>query len=145
YRGVRGHALRVVAVRDVDTAVGPDDDVVGLIELPIGVAWLTGDPEAEEHLALRAELVDLVTLRARFVGSKVGDPDVAILVHVDTVRRHHDAFPEVRQYFAGVAIELEHRIDRVVVAIDRTSAGRARAAALVAPNVAVFRIEVETG
>ena len=50
-RGGR-HALGVVAVGHVDAAVGPDDDVVGLIELAIGIARLAGDAEAQELLAL---------------------------------------------------------------------------------------------
>ena len=139
------HALRVVAVGHVDAAVGSDDDVVGLIELAVGVARLAGDAEAQELLALRAELVDLVSLGAFLVAGEVGDPDVAVLVDVDAVRRHHHALADVRQHLAGVAIELEDRIDRVVLAIDRTAAGGAGAAALVAPDVAVLRIDVEAG
>ena len=62
---VGGHPLAVVPVGDVDAAVRPDDDVVGLIELAIGVARLAGDAEAQKLLALRAELVDLMALGAR--------------------------------------------------------------------------------
>ncbi len=79
---VGGHALGVVAVGHVDAAVGPDDDVVGLVELAIGVARLAGDAQAQQLLALRAELVDLVSLGARLVAREVGNPHVAVLVDV---------------------------------------------------------------
>src|SRR4030095_12438207 len=66
-RRARRHTLGIVSIRHVDAAVGPDDHVVGLIELPVGITALASDAEAEELLALRAELVDLVPSRARFV------------------------------------------------------------------------------
>ena len=134
-----------MAVGDVDAAVGPDDDVVGLVELAIGVARLAGDAEAHQLLALLVELVDLVAPVACLVAGEVGDPDVAVLVDVDAVRRHHGALAEVGEHLAGVAIELEDRIDRVVLAVDGAAAGGAGAAALVAPDVAVLRIDVEPG
>src|SRR5262245_1200639 len=59
-----GHALRIVAVGHVDAAIGPDDDVVGLVELAVGTAWLSGHPQTQELLALRTELVNLVALGA---------------------------------------------------------------------------------
>src|SRR5215203_460100 len=106
----RGHALRIVAVRHVDAAIGPDDHVVRLIELAVGVARLAGDADAHQLLALLVELVDLVAPVARLVAREVGHPDVAVLVDVDAVRRHHGALTDVREHLAGVAIELEHRI-----------------------------------
>src|SRR5207237_10308688 len=45
--GGRRHSLRLVSFGHVDAAVGPDDDVVGLVELAIGVATLAGDAEAQ--------------------------------------------------------------------------------------------------
>ena len=141
-----GHALGVVAVRDVDAAVGPDDDVVRLVELAVGVAGLAGDAEAHQLLALRAELVHLVALGALLVAREVGDPHVALPVHVDAVRGHHGALADVRQRRRrSRRSNLKTGIDRVVLAVDRAAAGRARAAALVAPDVAVVRIDVEAG
>ena len=46
--------------------------------------------------------------------------DVALGVYVDAVRRHHDAAAEIRKNLARVTVELEDRIDRVIVAIDST-------------------------
>ena len=64
---LRDHALRVVAVGDVDAAVRSDDDVVGLVELAVGIARLARDTKAQELLAARAELMDLVPLGAGLV------------------------------------------------------------------------------
>src|SRR3954454_6454320 len=139
------HALGVVAVGDIDAAVGPGDDVVRLVELTIATTWLAGGAKAEKLLALRTELVDLLSLGALLVVREVGNPHVAILVDVDAVRRHHHAFADVRQHCAGVTVELENRIERGVVAIDRAAAGRTGAAALVGPDVSVLRIDVDTG
>ena len=86
-----------------------------------------------------------MSLGAFLVAGEVGDPDVAVLVDVDAVRRHHGALADVGEHLAGVAIELENRIDRIVLAVDRPAAGSAGAAALVAPDVAVLRIDVEAG
>src|SRR5205085_882382 len=141
--GRRRHALRVVSVGHVDAAVGADDDVVWLVELTVGVARLPGDAETEELFALRAELVHLMPLGARFVAREIGDPHVALFVHRDAVRRHHHALAEVREHGAGLPIEFEDRIERRVVAVDRTAAGRPRAAALVGPDIAVSGIDVD--
>src|SRR6185503_20466223 len=146
--GGRRHSLGIVSVSHEDAAVRPDDDVVGLVELAIGVASFAGDAETQDLLALRAELVDLVPLGARLVAGEVGHPHVAVLVYRDAVRRHHHALAEVGQDGARVAVELEDRIDRVDVAIDRAATctgGRGSAAALVGPDVAVARIDVDTG
>src|SRR6185503_6445591 len=99
--------------------------------------------QAQELLAFRAELVDLLPFGAGLVVGEVGNPDVAVLVDVDAVRRHHDALADVGEHLTGVAIELEDRIDQGVVAVDRTAAGCARAAAFVAPDVPVLGIDVE--
>ena len=140
-----GHALPVVAIGHVDAAVGTDHDVVGLVELPVGVTGLAGLAEAHEQLAVGAELVDLVALGAGLVAGEIGDPHVAVAVEADAVRRHHHALADVGEHLARAAIELEHRIDGVVVAIDGPAAGRARAAAFVGPDVAVLRIDVDAG
>src|SRR6185503_14613955 len=66
-RLVRRHALRVVAVRHVDAAVGSDDDVVGLIEFAVGITGLAGHAETHQLFTLRAELVHLHALGALLV------------------------------------------------------------------------------
>src|SRR5436309_13580488 len=54
------HALRIVAVSDVDAAVGSDYDGIRLVELAVGVAGFAGDTQAHQLLTLRAELVHLM-------------------------------------------------------------------------------------
>src|SRR6476469_2448835 len=82
-RGRSDHLLGVVPVRHVDAAVGPDDDVVGLVELAVRVAWLAGDTEAEKLFTLGAELVDLVPFGSSLVAREIRDPHVSLPVHVD--------------------------------------------------------------
>src|SRR5215467_6439353 len=143
---IRGdHPLCFVSIGHVDAAVGADDDVVRLVELTVGVAGLARDAQAQQLLALRAELVDLMPLGACLVAREIGDPHVALHVHGDAVRRDHDALAEVRKHRAGLAIELEDGIDGRVVAVDGTTAGSRRAAALVGPDVAVDGINVNAG
>jgi hypothetical protein len=83
--------------------------------------------------------------RALLVAREVGNPHISLLVDVDAVRRHHHPFAEVRQHLAAVAVELEDGINRVVLTVHRTAAGSPGAAAFVAPDVSVLRIDVETG
>src|SRR6266481_7512580 len=143
---VRGdHALCFVSIGHIDAAVWADDDVVRLVELTVGVAGLARDAQAQQLLALLAELVDLMPLGACLVAREIGDPHVALLVHCDAVWRHHHAFAEVREHGAGLPIELEDGIEWRVVAVDGTAAGRARAAALVRPDIAVRGIDVDAG
>src|SRR5258706_258689 len=139
------HALCFVSIGHVDAAVGADDDVVWLVEVTVGVAGLARDAQAQQLLTLRAELVDLMPLGACLVAREIGDPHVALLVHGDAVRRDHDALAEVRKHRAGLAIEFEDGIERRVVAVDGTTAGSRRAAALVGPDVAVDGIDVNAG
>src|SRR5206468_285036 len=104
---VRGrHGLRVVSVAHVDAAIGSDNDVVRLVELTVGVAGFSSDAQAEQLLALRAELVHLVALGAVLVAREIGDPDVALLVHRDAVWRHHHALAEVGEHGAGLPLAL---------------------------------------
>src|SRR5262249_27685351 len=136
--GVRGdHALRVVPIGHVDAAVRADHHVVRLVELAVGVAGLARNPAAQEFFTLRAELVPLMAPRLRLVARYAGHPHVALLVYRVAVRRHRYPFAEIRKRGAGLPIELEVRIKCCVVAVDRPAAGRAGAAALVGPDVAV--------
>src|SRR5688500_8872234 len=86
-----------------------------------------------------------MSLGAFFVAGEVGDPDVAVTIHVDPVRRDHHALADRGEQLSGVAIEFEYRINRVVLAIDGAAAGSARAAAFVGPDVAVLRIDIDAG
>src|SRR5205823_477330 len=52
---------------------------------------------------------------------------------------------EIREHGACFPIELEDRVERSVVAVDRAAAGRARATALVGPDIAVRGIDVDAG
>src|SRR5258708_37324174 len=83
------HALRVMAVRDVDAAVGSGHDSIRLVELAVGVAGLAREAQAHQLLTLRAELVHLMTFCAALVSRKIGDPHVALPVHGDAVRGYH--------------------------------------------------------
>src|SRR5205823_6719581 len=118
---------------------------VRLVELTVGVTGLARAAQAQQLLALRAELVHLMTLGAVFVSGEIGNPHVALLVHGDAVWSHHHALAEVREHGTRFPIELEDRIEWSVVAVDRTAAGRARAAALIRPDVAVRGIDIDAG
>src|SRR5579864_46254 len=139
------HALRVMAVRDVDAAVGSDHDSIWLVELAVGVAGFARDAQAHQLLTFRTELVHLMAFCAVLVSCKIGDPHVALPVHGDAMWGYHHALSEVREHGAGAAVELEDRIDRGVVAVDRTAASRARTAALVGPDVPIRGINVDAG
>src|SRR6201993_2238127 len=99
------HALRVMAVRDIDATVGSDHDSIWLVELAVGVAGFARDAQAHQLLTLRAELVHLMAFCAVLVPREIGDPHVALLVHGESVRRHHHALSEVREHGAGLAAE----------------------------------------
>src|SRR5204862_585194 len=85
-----------------------------------------------------------MTLGALFVAREVGDPHVALLVQRDAMWRHHHALAEIREHGACFPIELEDRIERSVVAVDRTAARRARATALVGPDISVHGLDVDS-
>src|SRR5262249_58318588 len=107
-------------VGHVYAPIWTDHHVVRLIELPVGVARLACDTEAQKLLALRAELVDLVPLGPGRVPSEIRNPDVALTIDGDAMRRDHHALAEIRQDRPGAAVELEDRIEDVGIA------GRAR-------------------
>ena len=104
-------------------------------------ARVAGDAEGHEDLALWAELEDLVADLA--VALRVGDPDVAVVVDVQAVRQHEEPGAEAGEPLAGVPVVLQDRIDGRVV---RASAGeRDPAAAIIDPDVAVGRVDVDAG
>ena len=79
-----------MAVGDENVAIPADDDVGRRAELVGAVPRHRARADLQQDLAARAELRDLlshVAARAAAVGrQRVGDPDVALLIHVDAVR-----------------------------------------------------------
>ena len=124
---------------------GPTTTSLGWLNWPSALPGLPAMPRLRSFSPFGLNLWTWCPLVPCLVAREVGNPHVALPVHVDAMRRHHHALAEVRQHLAGVAIELEDRIDQVVVAVDRPAAGRPRAAALVGPDVSVHRIDVEAG
>ena len=132
--------LPAMPVRDEDVSVGRGDHVAGLIEQAGFDAHSPRPPQGQQHLALGAELDDLVTLVHRT--HRVGDPDVAVRVHVDTVRKDEESRTEAGKDLAGLTVKLEDRIDQGL----RAPAGQSHAAAaVVGPDVPVDRVDVDPG
>ncbi len=118
--------IAAVPVGDENVAVRRGDDIRGPVE---GVGAVPGDPglaQGEQHLALGAELDDLVAFAFLAVG--VGDPDVAGPVDVNAVGKGEHPGTEALEIPAGRA-EPDERRER------RADAG-VRAAALEHPDVA---------
>ena len=119
--GRRVRVLSAVAFGDEDVAVRRDDDVVRLGERLGRIAADAGLAERHQHLAVRAELDDLVAdrlgrRRRRAAGASrgaapragrgwlslaVGHPDVAVAVDVDAVREDHHPAPKLFDELAG--------------------------------------------
>ena len=145
-RCIGDHALSVVAVRHIDAAIRTDNHIVRLIEVGAVVAGLAGRSQAQQQLAGRAELVHLLTLGAVSVGSEVGNPHVALGIHMDAVRSHHDASAEIGDNGTGGTVKLEDRVDNIGIASHwSTGAEAACAATLVGPDLAIIRVDVDTG
>src|SRR5215510_15996806 len=95
-------------VRNEDVSIRRSDDVAGPIE---GVGSVAGNPcltERHQHLSFRAEFEYLVTL-AIFAG-RVGRPDVAVAVDMETVRLIEHSLAKHLQDLAR-RIELNDRCD----------------------------------
>ena len=90
--------------------------------------------------------MDLVTLGPISIGSKICDPDCAVLSRVNSMGRLHDAAAKISHHFTGMAVELENWIYRIGIAVDRYPTTKAAGAtALISPDVAVSRINVDAG
>src|SRR5687768_2023208 len=79
-----------MAVCDEDGTIRSDDDIRRTVE-DVGAAPETPRlAERQEHLAVGAELDNLMTLAGYAVDAVggVGDPDVAVAIDVDAMRRH---------------------------------------------------------
>jgi hypothetical protein len=79
------------------------------------------------------------------VPREVGDPHVPVAVRMDAVRCDEESGAEVREHFTRVPVELEDRVDEIVLAVERARPEGTGAAALVRPDVAVRRIDIHAG
>src|ERR1041384_7229886 len=109
-----------MALGHEDVAVGGDQDVVGLPE-KLRIPPAARLAERHEELAVRAELVDQVSLgaargdggvplRGAAGAGAIGHPDVAVPVHEDAVRGEKHPGAEALHHGAG-RIELEAGIE----------------------------------
>src|SRR5205823_14404705 len=102
-----------VTIGDEDVSVGSDRDIAGGVEVigaAAGYSWRT---QCHQYFSVRAELDDLltalVTLRGPVGGYRVGDPDVAVRVDIESVRP--DEHPAAKA-FEHVAVLIEF-VDRI--------------------------------
>src|SRR5580704_18476653 len=101
-----GIGVAAMPVADKDIAIGRDQHRRRRVEL---VRTAAGDAllaERHQHLAVRAELEDLVALAV--LALAVGDPDIALRIDKNAVREHEHAGAEACDQLAG-GIELEDR------------------------------------
>ena len=147
YRGSRCHALAVVAVRYENAAVCCDDYVVRLIEMGTVGTGLPRDAQAHQQFAVGTEFVHLLALGAVGVGSEVGDPHVTFMVRMDAVGYCEKSRTEIGQHFPCVTIELEYRIDRIRIAVDRPAGSHtgSGSTALIGPDMAIDGIDIDSG
>ena len=141
------HALAAVPVRYENAAVRCNDDIVRLIEVGAVVARLPSNTEAHQQLAVGTELVHLLALGAVGVGGEVGDPHITFKVRMDSVGCREYARTEIGQHFSRVAVELEYRIHRIRIAVDRPAASHTCCGptALIGPDMAISGIDIDTG
>ena len=104
-------AIARVTVAHEDVAVRRDQDVVRLVKAALGTTRHAGGAKSHQHVAVRAELDDLVSPVTLAAG--IGDPHVAIVIHVDAVRPDEHPSPPPLEHVA-VLVELEHDIEVVV-------------------------------
>src|SRR5690606_5585935 len=140
------HELAVVALGYKNVSVRSYQDGVRLIQFAGRVTCFTWFAEDQQHFALWAELDDLVAtikcirvcsqfLRSR--GARIGYPNVAFLIHVQTVRPGDQAGTKAL-YNVALRIEFD---DRVHVG---TYAG-VRAATVSCPQMKAVHIDMYTG
>ena len=123
-----------MSVGNEDVAIGRHLHVAGFVELAGAGTGLTRDAERHQHFAFGTELDYLVAFGAFFVALGVGYPDVAFVIDMDAMGQYEQSGAETGQHFAGKAVDLENRIDEIVVA----AAGQGEAAAaVIGPDVAI--------
>jgi hypothetical protein len=121
-----------MSLRDEDVAVGRDQYIVRLVE-EVGRRCAAGFTERHQELALGAELEDLMTAcrsrewtgasrrrarrslcrlwrrrRRRRIVLAIGDPEVAVTVDVDPVRKNEQPLAEARDQFSR-CVKLQNR------------------------------------
>ena len=138
--GTGAGLLAAVTVGHVDRAVVRDHDVARLVESVLAGGAHAGPAERHQQLALRAELhgdvAFAIAVWIQAVGAlRVGDPDVALRIDVQSVRLDHEPGPEAGDEVA-LRVELEHRVEV------EPGAGVA-AAALGDPDVAPVPVHVD--
>ena len=81
------------------------------------------------------------------VRGEVGDPHVTFVVRMNAVGYRDDSRTEIGHHFPCVAIELEDRIDRIRIAVDRPACSHARrgSTALIGPDMAIDGVDVDSG
>ena len=81
--------VAAVSVGDKNVAIGRDQNCGRRVELVRAAAGDAGLAERHQHLAVRAELEDLVALAV--LAEAVGHPDIAVAVDVNAVRKQEQS------------------------------------------------------
>src|ERR1022692_660218 len=117
-----------MAVRDENVAVRRYDHGVRLIE---GIGTIASDASfAERHqdFSIGTEFENLVTLAVSRL--PVGHPDVAVAIHIKTMREHEQPFAEaLHQVSGGIKLE-DGRIELAGAGICSASIGHPDACAI---------------
>src|SRR5262249_40389684 len=103
-----GVGVAAVTVGNEDVAVRRHQRRGGRVEFIRGAAGNARLAERQQHLAVRAELEDLVALT--FLAESVRYPDISFRVDGEAVRKQDEASAETLHELAGF-IELEDRIE----------------------------------
>src|SRR5580658_3575618 len=125
--------LAAVSVAHEDVAIGGDRDVRRGVELVGALARDTRLAEGQQHLALRAELDDLMTLA---VGTGVvARPNVAAVIDIEAMGVIEETLAEACHKFSG-GIEFLDRVEQGVGAV-------LHAAAVEHPDALAVGIDVD--
>src|SRR5262245_22172965 len=100
---VKFHDARVgvaaVPVRDEDVAIRRDQRRRWRVELVVAAAGDAGLAERQQELALRREFEHLMALAV--LAEAVGEPDIAVAIDMDAVRKDGEAGAETLHQPAG--------------------------------------------
>src|SRR5262252_1828063 len=100
-----GIGVAAVSVADENVAIGRDQNRGRSVEGVWTVACRSGLAEREQDLAVGAELENLMAFAVLALG--VGNPDVAVAVDKNSVRKHEHSGTETFHQVSG-SVELEH-------------------------------------
>jgi hypothetical protein len=85
-----------------------------------------------------------MTFCAVSIPCKVSYPDIALVIHMNTMWGHHYAATEVCENLTGIAVKFKDWINWVSVAINRcASTETTSATTLISPNMAVDWIDID--